>query len=872
MNQFETKYYEELREYSERKIKEYSIDVKELLKIVNHDSNDFNLINFYLLTKSIISENNNNFQILIPDKYFKDDFFSPILLSVSVVKYKQNIDLFNSTDYIHHLKKGDVFYLQKKKTLCKYIGKQGDTNQFNFLKDDNAKTIISITDEQLSRLHKLRNIADFQYNGQAGTHFNNYLSFYQKLLIDFQVLVTFKRKTVIIAEQAIVNSLASQKDLPFRYNSEKNDRVPVKPLIEIFNSYTQAREYLYNNENTDEVIVIGYQKYQNCIGDLQNDQNKGKFNKLIIIGSKRVDSDNFKIWQWTTFEINTLSLKTINGKFEIKSLPPKQFSYLREELSGIKKELIELGIDQKEAESITNFFFNLLSRQLNVENPAIIQYINSIFDDPENDLYIALNEIGKPNKKDYFKTRYLDTLNKFLVDFSNPKTEYVLSQKNIDKNYFLITDKWQIDNLKNKLITNKLNISLVTNKNIEQIIKNSDDDQVTLTNYLNEEIKFSFSKRQVKRNVFIVPYIYFKYNNPFWYYHLYNKITEFGDVYVLKLSEIEDNRLNMFQTLYEKQNIYRLSHPDRLFWFENLSYPAEIEIDNETVEILKSIEVVSSNEETGNNENQKVSRKKLQRYFVDNFKIVSDFKNDKSEKDITDINENELLPTDNEPISGERYVIEFEDKTHTEVGEYEKLALKQSNSYLLTYAKELKNGAEIIEDWMLSLRDTLKVLGKYSSFNNEIKQINEASSMWQTWLNGLFENYKRNRTELEALKKLHERLNISVSIDTMAKWMQNQEPNFFPRANDDLQKIIDLKLALTPENNPENIAKKEKYKELANNIKQGSTALLYRIKKELTYFICNNSKGSVLNELDDTDLKNLLTKKKFNRIKNITKL
>jgi len=86
------------------------------------------------------------------------------------------------------------------------------------------------------------------------------------------------------------------------------------------------------------------------------------------------------------------------------------------------------------------------------------------------------------------------------------------------------------------------------------------------------------------------------------------------------------------------------------------------------------------------------------------------------------------------------------------------------------------------------------------------------------------------------------------------------------------QKIIDLKLALTPENNPENIAKKEKYKELANNIKQGSTALLYRIKKESTYFICNNSKGSVLNELDDTDLKNLLTKKKFNRIKNINKL
>lgn len=62
MNQFETKYYKELREYSERKIKEYSIDEKELLKIVNHDSNDFNLINFYLLTKSIISENNNNFK------------------------------------------------------------------------------------------------------------------------------------------------------------------------------------------------------------------------------------------------------------------------------------------------------------------------------------------------------------------------------------------------------------------------------------------------------------------------------------------------------------------------------------------------------------------------------------------------------------------------------------------------------------------------------------------------------------------------------------------------------------------------------------------------------------------------------------------
>ena len=875
-------YYRVIFEKSENEIQKLDINLSETKRLFSQNTKGFDLFNFYLITKTILSKEENNFQILIPDKYFKDDFLSPVLLATSILKYKQNIEYYQKQDYNHkEINIGDVFYLSHKKRFCKCIQKNGDNYGFDFVntnkKEENAKTLITIKKEQLSRLHKLRNIENFDYNGQSKKHLEKYLEFYQKVIGKYETLVTFKKKTVIIAEYSITQSLTENKDLPFRYNLERNDNVPVKPMIEIFNSYEQAREYLKENENTDELIVVGYKKYQNCIGDLQNDQNKGRFKKLILIGSKKIDDENFKFWQWTNKEIINLTKKQITGKFITKSIPSNNLTTFQNELNNYQKELIEIGIKNDEAKSIINYFINLFSRQLIIDKDNILQYINSIFEDPENDLYVAINEAGKPKEKEYFTKKLATVINNFLENFISQKLNFLCKQKQTDKNYYVVSEKRQFESLNDYCINNKLNITPITSRNVEKIISNCDtniqtgkDANFIFFNPLNNEIKFRFSKKQIKRNVFIIPYVFFKYENPLWYYHLYNKITEFGDVYFLNYENIEDDRTKMFETLYKKQDTYRLKHKDR-FWFTNIEFPETEILDKETEEILSSFDTVNSEQNEEKNEKRINRQKKIKQYFTDNFKIKSDFNRKSSEKDITDIDENNTQ-NNADPISKEKYKIILPNNETLEVGEHEKFAVKIRKDYNLFFVKNLTAKNEIIKDWNLNLREILKILSSYTNFIAEIKTINEAANLWQTWLNGLFENYKRNRSETDALKKLYGRLKLSVSIQTMENWLNNKEANFFPRSNNDLQAIIDLKLFLTPENNETNIAKKEEYKQHAENIKKGSTSLLYEIKRELTIYICKKEKGKVLSVLNQNHLNQLLRKKQTATIQNIQKL
>ncbi len=492
-------------------------------------------------------------------------------------------------------------------------------------------------------------------------------------------------------------------------------------------------------------------------------------------------------------------------------------------------------------------------------------------------MFVAINETGKPEEKENFTNKLLKIINSYIENSENQKLEFLSLQKQIDKNYYVISEKRQLESLNNYCVNNKLNITPLTSRNIEKIVSNCDatsqageNANYTFLNPLNNEINFRFSKKQIKRNVFIIPYVFFKYENPLWYYHLYNKITEFGDVYYLNYENIEDERTKMFEKLYKNQETYRLKHKDR-FWFTNIEFPETATLDKETEEIISSFDTVNSEQNEENIEKKINKERKFKQYFTDNFKIKSDFNRKSSEKEITDIDENNTQNSA-EPISKEKYKIILSNNEILEVGEYEKFAVKKGKDYNLIFVKNLATNNEIIKDWNLNLRDILKILGSYPSFTTEISEINKTSKLWQKWLNGLFANYKRNKSEADALKKLHERLKLSVSIQTMEKWLDNTEDNFFPRSNNDLQSIIDLKLFLTPENNETNIAKKEEYIQQAENIKKGSISLLYEIKRELTAYVCNKNKGKVLSALNQKHLSKLLTKKQIATIQNIQKL
>jgi len=820
---------------------------------------NFDILNFFLLTKALLSKEDNNFQIVIPDKYFKDEFFSPVLLATTIIKYQQNIDYYNNNNYSHKsIKVGDVFYLPKKQRLC-YLKQIGDNVlYFDFVsknkKEENSNISITIQANQLSKLHKLRNINDFVYNGQSGKHLNDYLNFYNSLLKDYNALVVFKRKTIIIAEQSITNSLKEKVYLPFRYNLVKNDNVPVEPLIEIFNSYQQAHDYLKENDNVDEVIIVGYQKYQNILGDLINDQNSGRFKKIILVGSKKVDDDNFKFWQWTNKEIRLLTNTETFGSLEVRNLKNEQIVDLQNQLNGFKQKLIHIGISENEAKSIVNYYINFFNRQFTFDKEATYKYLVSNFDDQENDLYIAFQNINKPSEKLRFKDELLEIIKNFIDCFISGKLNHLDNFRQIDKKYYVISENRQVESLNNYLKNNRLNIEVISNKALEQIVSSN-----------------NFSKNEKKKNVFILPYIFFKYGNPLWYYHLYNKILEFGNVVLLNYQPIENDRNEMFKMLYEKQENYRLNHADRL-WFVNISYPLQGIVDKETEDVIKTFDSISTKQNEEAKEYRKAQQKKLKNYFIDRFKIKSDFNNKFTENEITGIddNENNTSTNSNEPISKEKFKITFKDTTFIEAGEYEKFPVLIGGQYNLKYVKDLTLNCQIIADWDINLREILKLLKKH--FPSEIEEITNASSLWQKWLISLYDYYKIKFSEIEAFNKLFSKLNLAIQKPTLQKWLLGKEEFFFPRSNQDLQNIIDLKLSLTPENNEENIKKKETLKISAENIKKGSTSLIHKLKRELNLYICTHEKSEILSKLDDVNLSKLLKNKEIKTVQQIHKI
>jgi len=113
-------------------------------------------------------------------------------------------------------------------------------------------------------------------------------------------------------------------------------------------------------------------------------------------------------------------------------------------------------------------------------------------------------------------------------------------------------------------------------------------------------------------------------------------------------------------------------------------------------------------------------------------------------------------------------------------------------------------------------------------------------------------------------RELHKKLNLSVRPQRMENWIESTDDLLFPKANDDLENIINLKRALHPD--------KEVFDLEVAKLKKGSISLLYEVKQKLDYQICNNEQESLLSKLDENDLKKLLSKKEIKQIQSIEKL
>ena len=801
-------------------------------KILKDGDFRFNLINFFLLKKAIFSGEQSLFQILIPDKFFKESLLNSLLISVSIFKYYQNLK--NPFKALLQVKEGDVFFI-KSYDLCEVVEKRGENFLFKSFK---TKQNFEIPRKELVESHKLRSVKEFQYTNRSITYFDQYREFYDSALSNnYGTLAHFSKKTIIISPSAILNS--DQKSfLPFRYNEEKNDTVAVEPLIEVFNTYDLAREFLKKNRGIiDEVIIVGYEKYQDKIGEILNDRKRSLFKKLILIGSKKIKSPDFKFWLWTNSEMNVLSHKEKwFGEIKSKIIPQKNLRLLKEKLNEFKVKLLSEGVEETEIESINNYFISIFSQALIVNKANLSSYVISLFEEEDNSFDSALEHLTYQKLKEH-KKEYLKIITSFLENFDSGKLNALKRLQQTDLFYKVIVprrEKNQTEDLFKTLNFKKHDV--LTHSDLERIIREQD---ISLP---------------PKKILFVVPHIKFKFEKPLWFFHLYKKALAFGNISILCYLGLEEKRLEMFEDLYRKQKNIRLRHCDRE-WFIGIEYPTEVQIEEDEREVLDSIDCIHPDKDEAESDLEKAKR-----YFKKRYKIISD----KSSKDEQKENGSIFLNPEVTPESKVKYRLALKDNNVKEAQEYDTFGVKKGKIYEKKYVKELLVKQEIIIDWKIELKSILKILKHHNALKDDIREIRQAGYLWQNWLKGLRDSFQRKRTPKDAKEELFKRLNLSVQYSTFEKWLEIKDPFFFPKMNSDLDKIIELKKKLSPN--------KDEIEQKARSLSKGSTSLLFKIKSELTIYLCENKKGEILTEVTDVELKKLLSKKQINQIVRIDKL
>lgn len=591
-------YTQKLKTFVNSEIKDSQLKEKTIKNRL--DGGDFNLCNLYFLNLICAENEQSLFQILIPDKYYKEQLINSVLESVSVIKYLSNM---NEDDTESDFKKGDVYDMGKYGFLS--LSNISDDNLFfePILKTKQERlnpTKIRYTRKEVSNKSKLRNINDFRYTSRSRDYLQKYHNFYKILINNAKRVTSFRSKVVIITSLQILNN-ENKLFLPFRYNLEKSDTLPVEPLIEVFNSYEQARDYLKTTEDkVEEVIVIGYQKYQNVLGQILNDKNKGFFKKLIVIGSKKVNDNSFKFWQWTNKEIQVLfNNSQVERKIETQLVYSNQLIQLKNDLEVLKSDLQNHDVLIEEIEQLNNYFLNLFFQQLSESPKDLYEYIKYLFDE-ENELEEILANLDFSDRQ-RFKEKYLKTIIKSLDNFDNGKLEAIRNLKQTDKFYKIVVPKRhkvEVEGLIKQLGYKKHEV--LTTRQLEKIVEDG-----TTFNPL--------------KTVFIIPYVRFKYDNPLAYYHLYNKIRVYGEVKFLCYLKLEEERLSMFKSFYKKQELYRLKQRDRK-WFVGFEFKSEEKINEEESQILDTIDSIETN-----TDNDGIKKRQLRTYFRDKYKALGEF-------------------------------------------------------------------------------------------------------------------------------------------------------------------------------------------------------------------------------------------------------
>lgn len=764
----------------------------------------FDFVNFHLIYQYILNGNieKNDFFISIPEDEYREKFFNSIFHSIVLIKLYQN---FFNYEKFHSppLEKEDLIYKKHNKEHRIFVVKNIYDGQakinFRFPK----KNEIGISDFPISQPNFTKLNPNLVDNKNAAKNLDSYREFLTSNFSDkFPFITDFKNRTLVIAEKQFFKE---SKFLPIRYTNKNgnisNDLPFFSYLVECCNDFNSAQNYLLNeNQQFDEIIIIGDAKYRNIFDFILQEKYRGKYTNIILIGTEKPNTENkFLDWWWSNDEVKIANNELPNNTKKVSLTNNNLYLILTELTTEIQKIRDESNVNLAFTLKYANFFLRIILVNTKLSKGIFQEYLdrlNHYFQSEsfseELNLIFYENDIYNPDTISGYTKRIFEGFSKVSSELENEnlKWDYIKqkAQENLPKTIFLVVEKKNYDAISNQINNERIsNIRLISDKRI-------DSSKLYLDKWLNDQ-QNSLNK------LVIIPYL----NN----LELFTKIKSIkGTCEVLCYENLDEISFDNVVHNFQNQEKSKLSHMDRLEFFKT-NYNHSIDVRKRILDDVFSFDL--------NNEN---------------------FKNNPYES--SDLPKEKAI-----------YEIEFTDGTTEKFDSSKGVFLVENGELIKTTIGEVYANATIRFYQNNSREEFSKILRIFDT-ENLLETFDKYSDSWKRTLRSLSKEFSSIENLYNLLFTTHK-----INVNTFRLYFHEESQTRFPRVKT-MEVIRDfcLNKNLTNELIVNEFDKFKVYSKKDHSIRQQAGKIL---SNDLLDYVASNKeeKSDSLKKLPDNTLEKL---------------
>ena len=847
--------------------------VLDKIEVIDTSEPNFDYFNFYLLAKALLADTPNNcFQIHIPNKYYKDEQLAPIVQALSYLWYAQNqVAKEEQSEYANLQPNEDVIYNTHWGPLLLTHKNEADYIFVKLIAESSRRGLpdgeIFVARNRVHRYPRLPNTKNYKYSVRSISKIKKYTDFFRNKIQNFSSRFRFQRKCLIVGEKTLTHLLSKTPLLPFRFNLDSQNKIPVEPMFEFANDFYQAKEILRKVSGIDTVLLIGAPQYNKRLAEFLQFKQEGRFRKLIVVGSqKAAENLEFKTWHWTYNEMRILTGQNELADFPIIFIEDAALSQLQKDLEALALDWTSKGMNERE---VQHFFNNILNHCSRLITPTDVSDLlrfaqkklyrskdfEALFHTPELSIQMSTCRLE------------LETLfEKFAKEFSNGKYQYLFELKEQEKDCFIVTEKKQATQLNSQFSEYKKdNFKAVTPAQLERFIAKSMGSQ----------------EESERKKVFIFPYIYFKYNNPSWYYRTFRAALDLGEGYLLQYENLDEKRLQAMQLFFQQEQNIRRTNEDRQ-WFMPVNFEYhELKPPYHTAKFQQATEtaILEIDRRNGVGKVEDASKDDLvKNYFIKHFGLFDDFdKAANTEEDITGVSLKKTKTAATASIyattSNQKFKILFEDSEKT-IAEYQPIAKEKSKGrFENVMASDLKEGDSIIAHFKINFAQHFEALKAVPPLKPQMREISWASREWRTWLKTSLRFYVfKLKSEDMAKRELYRKLETKASFTAMERWLASKDRYLFPKEIEDLKKILELSFRQTIKDKREE--KREQIHRILNarEVPDTFAEIMLQLEEELIEYMLNKKQGRFLSKMKPSLIPALVKAKVIKAVQEVEEL